>query len=31
MDEKVELLRGVPLFGDLDQRSLEAVAVRPAT
>lgn len=27
MDEKVELLRGVPLFGDLDQRSLEAVAV----
>ncbi|HEY2888374.1 MAG TPA: cyclic nucleotide-binding domain-containing protein, partial [Candidatus Limnocylindrales bacterium] len=27
MDEKLELLRGVPLFADLDQRSLEAVGV----
>jgi CRP-like cAMP-binding protein len=27
MDEKLELLRSVPLFGDLDQRSLEAIGV----
>ena len=27
MDRKVELLRGVPLFADLDARSLEAVGV----
>jgi CRP-like cAMP-binding protein len=27
MDEKLELLRGVPLFADLDQRSLEAIGV----
>jgi CRP-like cAMP-binding protein len=27
MDEKLELLRTVPLFGDLDQRSLEAIGV----
>ena len=27
MDEKLELLRGVPLFSDLDQRSLEAIGV----
>jgi CRP-like cAMP-binding protein len=27
MDEKLELLRSVPLFGGLDQRSLEAIAL----
>lgn len=27
MDDKLELLRGVPLFADLDQRSLEAIGV----
>jgi len=27
MDEKLELLRSVPLFGDLDQQSLEAIGV----
>jgi CRP-like cAMP-binding protein len=27
MDEKLALLRSVPLFGDLDQRSLEAIGV----
>jgi CRP/FNR family cyclic AMP-dependent transcriptional regulator len=27
MDDKLELLRRVPLFADLDQRSLEAVGV----
>jgi len=27
MDEKLTLLRGVPLFADLDERSLEAIGV----
>jgi CRP/FNR family transcriptional regulator, cyclic AMP receptor protein len=27
VDQKLDLLRGVPLFADLDQRSLEAVSV----
>ncbi|MEO5704728.1 MAG: cyclic nucleotide-binding domain-containing protein [Candidatus Limnocylindrales bacterium] len=27
MDDKVELLRAIPLFSDLDDRSLQAVAV----
>ena len=27
MDDKLEILRGVPLFADLDERSLQAVAV----
>ena len=27
MDDKVEVLRAVPLFADLDERSLQAVAI----
>jgi CRP/FNR family transcriptional regulator, cyclic AMP receptor protein len=27
VDDKVEILRGVPLFADLDQRAIQAVAI----
>lgn len=27
MDDKIQILRGVPLFADLDERALQAVAV----